>query len=68
MKCALIEPSSWHSRRWYCQRLQCLVFFDAPAWSACSVAAELSMSNTVAPPLSLVLMASRRWPRRLRRK
>eukprot|EP00965_Chrysotila_dentata_P115189 3807918-Pleurochrysis_carterae.AAC.3 len=26
------------------------------------------MSNTVAPPLSLVPMASMRWPRKLRRK
>eukprot|EP00965_Chrysotila_dentata_P091477 3020632-Pleurochrysis_carterae.AAC.1 len=26
------------------------------------------MSNTVAPPLSLLPMASRRWPRRMRRE
>eukprot|EP00965_Chrysotila_dentata_P117421 3881115-Pleurochrysis_carterae.AAC.1 len=38
-------------------------FFDAPAWSACSTAAELAISNTVAPRLSLVPLASRRWPR-----
>eukprot|EP00965_Chrysotila_dentata_P160391 5295551-Pleurochrysis_carterae.AAC.1 len=46
-----------------------LSFFEALAWSACSTAAELSMSiNTVASQLSLVPMTSWRWPRRLRRK
>eukprot|EP00965_Chrysotila_dentata_P006063 198928-Pleurochrysis_carterae.AAC.1 len=46
---------------------ECSVFFEAPAWSACSTAAELPMSNTVAPPLSLVPKASSRWPSKLRK-
>eukprot|EP00965_Chrysotila_dentata_P068453 2263482-Pleurochrysis_carterae.AAC.4 len=36
----------------------CLVFVEAPAWSAYSTAAELSMSNKVAPPLTLVPVVS----------
>eukprot|EP00965_Chrysotila_dentata_P170945 5642196-Pleurochrysis_carterae.AAC.2 len=49
-------------------RLDRAVELSLAEWSACSIAAELSMRNTVSPPFSLVPMASRRWPRRLRRK